>query len=110
MATEIGFYLDEQVARVVAEGLRRRGIDVVTVGQLGMLGASDLDHLARAISLQRVIFTQDADFLRIHRSGLDHAGIVFCRQGGTVGEIIRGLVLIQEVLTLEEMQGQVQFL
>jgi hypothetical protein len=37
----ISFYLDEHVARAVALGLRRRGIDVLTVQEAGSAGESD---------------------------------------------------------------------
>jgi hypothetical protein len=39
----IKFHLDEQVANVIAEGLRRRGIDVTTTPQMGMKGLPDED-------------------------------------------------------------------
>ncbi len=53
----IRFYTDEQVARAVVTGLRRRGVDVLVVG-----------------------------------------------------EIIRGLMVIHEVLEADEMAGRVEYL
>jgi predicted nuclease of predicted toxin-antitoxin system len=91
-------------------GLRERGVDVLTVSDAGTLTASDLEHLERARAGQRVIFTQDDDFLRLHAAGLPHAGIVYARQGTPVGEIIRGLMLIFQVLNSEDMEQQVEFL
>ena len=58
-------------------GLRQRGVDVLTVVEAGMLGASDEEHLKRALNEDRVIFTQDDDFLRLHAAGADHARIVY---------------------------------
>lgn len=104
----IRFYLDEQVARAVASGLRRRGVDLVTVREAGSLGAADEEHVARALAEKRVIFTQDTDFLRLHAGGTKHAGIVYAPQG--IGSIIRGLVLIHQLLEPEEMTGNVEFL
>ena len=60
----IRFYTDEQVARAVVGGLRRRGVDVLTVPEAGTLGVSDAEQLQRARHGERVIFTQDDDFLR----------------------------------------------
>ena len=40
----IRYYLDEHVAEAVATGLRSRGIDVLTLSEAGMLGASDKEH------------------------------------------------------------------
>ena len=39
-----------------------------------------------------------------------HAGIVYARQGMRLGDLIRGLVLIHQVLDSEEMKGHVEFL
>ena len=58
---------------------------------------------------ERLIFTQDSDFLRL-ASTADHAGIVYATQERTIGEIIKGLMLIFEVLELEEMTGRVEYL
>ena len=97
----IRFYLDEHVATAVARGLRRRGIDVLTVVEAGLLGASDETHLARALAESRALFSHDVDFLRLHASGAQHAGIVFARQGTGVGRIIQGLLLIHQLLGSE---------
>ena len=37
MASEIRFHLDECVSTAIAEGLRRRGIDVTTTPELGLV-------------------------------------------------------------------------
>jgi predicted nuclease of predicted toxin-antitoxin system len=74
VAERVNFYLDEHVPRAVVSGLRRRGVDVLTLQEAGMLGAEDEAHLALATQQGRVIFTQDADFLRLHATGIEHAG------------------------------------
>jgi hypothetical protein len=40
MGTEIKFYTDEHVSGAVVRGLRQRGVDVLTLVEAGMLGAS----------------------------------------------------------------------
>ncbi len=111
MADKIRFHLDESVAAAVAQGLRRRGIDVTTTPETGLTSADDEAQLAFALRERRVLVTQDADFLRLHRRGVPHAGITYFDPGmRTVGQLIADLVLIQEVLTPEEMEGQVEFL
>lgn len=110
MARPIRFYTDEHVAGAVVTALRRRGVDVLTVPEAGMWGASDVDHLKLAFEQKRVIFTQDDDFLRLHAQGMPHNGIVYARQQTPVGDLIRGLMLIFHVLTLEDMQSHVEFL
>jgi len=111
MPRTIRFHLDEHVAHAVAHGLRRRGIDVTTTGDAGLSGADDLDHVAFAMPERRVIVTCDGDFLRINDQGIDHPGIAFSRtQTLSIGEIIRGLELIWELLEPEEMRNRVEYL
>jgi hypothetical protein len=110
MGQEIKFYTDEHVAKAVVNGLRLRGMDVLTVTEAGLLGASDEEHLARARNDGRVVFTQDEDFLRLHAEGIEHAGIAYAPQGTSIGAIIRGLMLIYQVLDAEDMQGHIEYL
>ncbi len=105
------FHLDENVNVAVAEGLRRRGIDVTLPADAGLRSADDAVHVAFARSEGRIIVTHDPDFLRLHREGVDHAGIAYCPIGSrSVGEMIRSLVLIAEVLSTEDMTCSVEFL
>ncbi|MGH2614505.1 MAG: DUF5615 family PIN-like protein, partial [Thermomicrobiales bacterium] len=99
MAEAIKFSMDEHVLRAVSEGLRRRGVDVLRAQEAGLLEADDERHLATALSEGHVIFTQDADFLRLHATGRPHGGIVYASQQTPIGTIIRGLMLIHDVLT-----------
>jgi uncharacterized protein with PIN domain len=110
MGQTIKFYTDEHVSRAVVQGLRQRGVDVITVSEAGMLGASDQEHLARALKEGRVIFTHDDDFLRLHAAGVSHAGVVYAPHRMPIGEIIHGLMLIYQVLHAQEMAGHVEFL
>ncbi|WP_337288367.1 DUF5615 family PIN-like protein [Candidatus Methylomirabilis sp.] len=110
MGRKIRLYTDEHVAKAVVRGLRQRGVDVLTVLEAGMIGALDEAHIRRAGNEDRVIFTQDDDFLRLHAAGVDHAGIIYAPQPTSVQNIIRGLMLIHQVLDAEEMRGHVEFL
>lgn len=110
MTERIKLYTDEHVSKAVVRGLRERGVDVLTVAEAGMLGVSDEEHLAFARREERVLFTQDDDFLRLHASGAEHAGIAYVRQQTAIGEVIRGLMLVFEVLEPGEMEGQLEFL
>lgn len=84
------FHLDEHVDPAIAHGLRRRGIDVTTTIEAGLLSAADDSHLEFARSEGRVIFTNDADFLRFASSNLDHPGIAYCpRHARSLGHIVR---------------------
>lgn len=110
MARTIRFHLDENCHRAIAEGLRRRDVDVTTTPEAGLLSAPDEEQAAYCLAQGRVIFTQDRDFLRLHASGTPHAGIAYCDNGTrSVGEIIEGLVLVWEVLEPGEMANQVEY-
>jgi predicted nuclease of predicted toxin-antitoxin system len=111
MPETIRFHLDENVGNAIAEGLRRRKIEMTTTFEVGLISASDLEQLAFAKDKERVIFTQDDDFLKLHHQGLEHTGIVYCQQGSrTIGEILRGLILIWAVLEPEDMRSHLEFL
>lgn len=102
--------MDEHVQRAVSEGLRRRGVDVLTAQAAGTLGTTDEEHLAFAARENRVIFTQDADFLKLHAEGRPHTGIVYARQRTAIGALVRGLMTVYDVLSQEEMVGHVEFI
>jgi predicted nuclease of predicted toxin-antitoxin system len=109
MPEPIRWYMDEHVPSAVTEGLRRRGIDVVTIQELHETGALDAHHVDLATALGRAIFTQDADYLRIAAAGQPHTGIVYTHQTTPIGDIVRGLLLITEIYTAEEMVNRVEF-
>lgn len=110
MAGALKFYTDEHSANAIAEGLRRRGVDALTTVEAGRLGASDEEQLAFAAQQERVLFTQDDDFLRLHAAGVEHAGIAYTRQGASLGDIIRGLMLVYEVLDVNDLKNHVEHL
>lgn len=107
---KIRFYLDEHVAKAVVRGLRQRGVDVKTVAEVELLGASDEKHLEFVQLEGRVIFTQDNDFLNLVSQGLSHPGIVYASQHTPIRKIISGLMLIHQVLDAADMQNHVEYL
>ncbi len=78
--------MDEDVPTTVTQGLRRRGVDALTVQGAGLCSAADEEHLAFALSQGRVIFT--------YAASIHHAGIVYAPQQMPIGAAIRGLMLI----------------
>lgn len=110
MNTKIKFYTDENIPFAVVAGLRRRDINVLTVPEAKRLGKTDEDHLAFAKKQHRVIFTHDDDFLKLHAKGIDHAGIVYVHQGKSIGYIVRGLHLIYQILSPDDMKNHIEFL
>jgi predicted nuclease of predicted toxin-antitoxin system len=111
LAAAISLYLDENLSPKIARQLRLRGIDVITVRDLGHLGDSDSNHLQRATELNRVLVTADVDFLRMAQEGESHAGIVFgVQQNLTIGDWVRRLELICFVYTAADMRDHVEYL
>jgi predicted nuclease of predicted toxin-antitoxin system len=105
------FHLDESVDPAMADGLRRRGVDVTTSQERGLLEATDDEQLAFAMTEGRVLVTHDEDFLRRARAGAKHPGIAYCHlQSRSIGQLIAGLLLIRDCLTAEDMESHVEFL
>ena len=105
------FYLDEHIPKGVLEGLRRRGVDVVTVQEAGRSGDLDEKQLSFAAGEDRVLVTFDDDFLKLDATGVPHTGIVFSQTGRpTVGEMIESLMLISSVIESGEMTNHIEFI
>ena len=110
MANGIRLYLDEDVPVAIAAGLRRRGVDVVTAKEAGMLGSSDEVQLDFAFRQGRVIFTHDRHFILLHESGMPHCGVIYARQNISIGDAVRKLHLREQVLEPQEIKGRIEFL
>jgi predicted nuclease of predicted toxin-antitoxin system len=111
MAEKIKYYVDEHISKSIVRGLRQRGVEVLTLSEAKMVGAEDEDHLIYALKGGYVVVTFDADFLRLHARGVKHAGIVYGQQEeARIGDVIRGLMLIYEILSAEDMMGKIEFL
>lgn len=111
----LDLYMDEHVRRSITNGLKLRGVNVITAQEDGRTGTPDPILLDRATELDRVIFTQDDDFLAIanHRQqeGINFSGVIYGHQQYvTVGECVRDLEIIAKVNEPEDLFNQVQYL
>lgn len=103
-------YADENIERSVIEGLRRRGIEVISADELGFYGKPDEFHVRKASEMKAVILTHDNDFL-IMADRFDHSGIIFSHSKNvSIGQCIRGVELIVNVLTNKDMRNHIEFL
>jgi len=103
--------MDQHYPGPVSQGLRRLGIDVLTTQEARHCGFSDSDQLAFATAEQRVMVTFDSDYLALHWSGIDHAGIAWCpaqKFGG--GMLIQLLQLLHGVTDRDRMRNRVEHL
>ena len=111
MSSAVRYYLDEHVDPAVAAGLRRLGIDALTVGEAGRLSDDDPAQLAFATAEGRVMVTFDRDYLDLHAVGTSHAGIAFgwpTRQ--TIGYLVAALELLHGVYTADDMLDRLEYL
>ncbi len=107
----VRFHLDENVDPAVADGLRRRGVDVTTTQEAGLLRAPDERQLAFALAEGRVLVTHDEDFLTRAKQGTGHAGIAYCHlESRSIGQIIASLMLIRDCLSPDDMQNHIEFI
>lgn len=105
----VKFLTDEHIPNAVASG-RARGIDAATAAQARLRGTDDTSFLARAKADGRVVLTHDPDFLRLHAAGVPYAGIVYAPHETPIGDLIRGALLIAELLDAAEMMNHIEFL
>ncbi len=115
--SEVRLYDDEDAGEnAVVQGLRARGVDVLTTVEANRCGATDQDQLAFAIQQRRSIYTFNVgDFALLHREhlqqGIDHGGIIVVPdQRCSVGEKIRRLAGFLSRVTAEEMINRMEYL
>ena len=106
----IRFHLDEHIDPIIVTGLQRRGIDVTTTVDAGLLGAQDTEHIAFASLHHRIILKHDPDFLRLAESGVERRGILFVYAvTRIVGQIIEYMAIIHGCMNEEEMINRVDY-
>lgn len=106
----IKFLMDVHVHSGITSGLRRRGIEVLTCQEALLSTATDNEIVEFAHLLNWVIFTQDSDFLKICSEQSEHKGLVYSHKQNDVGRIIRGLMLVSEILEASDMINHIEFI
>lgn len=107
--------MDVHVPQAITDGLRRRGVDVLTAQEDEAERASDAAILDRAYALQRVLFTRDQDFLAeaSHRQAMRRPffGIVYAHQlRVSIGQCVADLELIAKTCTAADLANRVEHL
>ncbi len=107
--------MDVHVRRAVTDGLRLRGVDVLTAQEDSAAKLEDSLLLNRATELGRVLFSQDDDLLREankrQQTGGTFAGVIYAHQlNVTVGQCINDLELIAKATEFEEWLGNTVYL
>lgn len=109
----LSVYADECVDARIVDALRRGGVDVATAADGGLLGASDSVHVEKATAFGRVIISADQDFLclasELMAAGTPFPGLVFITPRAPIGEAVRGILLVVEVLEPADMVNHVEW-
>lgn len=111
----IQLYLDHHVPRAITNGLRSRGVDIITALEDSTTELEDPELLDHSTELSRVLFTRDYNLLqeatKRQRSGAFFHGVVYAHQlRVSIGRCIRDLELIAKVGDPEDLINLVQFL
>jgi len=106
--------MDHNVRRAITEGLKRRGVDVLTALEAGAHRLPDAVLLDRAGEIGRLLVTEDSDFMaeaaERQRRGADFVGVVYARQDLPVRLCVEDLELIAKVGEREDFAGRVTYL
>ena len=107
--------MDVHVPWAITEGLRRRGVDVLTAQEDGGSQLNDPELLDRAATLERVLFTRDEDFLAEgssrQRAGEAFTGIIYAHQlRVTIGQCVHDLELMARVYEPADMMNRIEHL
>ena len=111
----VSIYMNQHIPRAITEGLRLRGVDVITAYEDGAGEMGDAELLDRATKLGRVLFTQDNDLLAEaamrQKEGIPFYGVIYAQQMRvSIGTSIQNLELIAKAGEPEDLANQVQFL
>ncbi len=110
----IRLYFDHNVNQAVAQGLRLRGLDVLTAFEDGAHQLDDPELLDRATALGRVLVSSDVDLVvearHRQRAGVTFAGVLFVPQALAVGLCIEQLKLVAGAGDAQELADSLLFL
>ncbi len=108
----VRFYMDEHVPSPITNGLRDRGVDVLTVQEDFREGDDDGLLLDRAAELGRVVFTYDSDFYwhaaKRQAAGIEFTGIIIVGVSKLSNrQCIDDLEMIAKCCELDEWVGKI---
>lgn len=111
----IKLYMNQHVPRAITNGLRLRGVDVITAFEDDASELDDTELLDRASELERVLFTQDDDLLaeaaRRQREGIPFRGVIYAHQlRVSIGTCVQDLEVIAKAGEPEDLMNRVEFL
>jgi len=111
----IGIYMDVHIPKAITNGLRLRGVDVLTAQEDGAGTLTDSDLLSRAADLNRALYSHDDDLLsEAHlclTGGKRFAGVIYSHLlTSPIGHCIEDLEIIAKTCEIEDMANQIEFI
>lgn len=111
----VGIYMDVHIPRSITNGLRLRGVDVLTAQEDGSITLTDAELLDRATELNRILYSQDDDLLEeAHRrlkENIAFAGVIYSHQlSSPIGRCVEDLEIIAKALEIEETCNRIEFI
>lgn len=107
--------MDVHIPRAITNGLRLRGVDVLTAREDGTNTLPDAKLLDRATDLGRILYSQDDDLLveadkRLEKE-IEFSGVVYSHQlNSPIGRCIEDLEIIAKTLMPEEIANRIEFI
>lgn len=111
----VGIYTDVHIPRSITNGLRLRGVDVLTAQEDDAITLTDAELLDRATELGRILYSQDDDLLveahfRIHNN-VRFSGVIYSHQlNSSIGRCVEDLEIIAKTLDAEDIANRVEFI
>jgi predicted nuclease of predicted toxin-antitoxin system len=107
-------HLNEHLAPRLSKALRKRGYDVTSSQETGMLTEPDRQQLAFAVSEQRAILTFNTDdFIALHNEYLsakkEHWGIILSTRV-SIKVLLHRLLRLLDTLPADELKNQMRWL
>lgn len=97
-SSPVRLYFDHNVKRAITQGLRLRGVDVLTALEDSAHHLTDPVLLDRATTLGRVLFSSDVDLIvearRRQAEGVTFVGVLFAPQSLPVGLCVEQIELL----------------
>lgn len=111
----VQFMMDVHIPRSITNGLRLRGVDVLTAQEDGAAQLPDSELLDRATALGRVLFSFDEDMLieatQRQTAGQEFAGIIYAKpQHVSIGQMVNDLSLIAQTGELSDFTNTIEYL
>lgn len=110
-------YFDhDSLNHAVVDALRVEGLDILTTVEAGHQLLEDREHLEFATVTGRVLYSANRrDFAQLHGDWMaaarPHQGIILrARQDLSIGEQIRGILLLQHTTEFESMTDRLEYM